>query len=66
MQKRPCPKSKFGIKATEDYYRQIRNECEDFVLYNVKVTTVYEILKNLVVASGIDQISANILKMVLQ
>ena len=44
-QKLPHPKNKFGIKTTEDYYKHIRNECEDFVLCSVDVTTVDKILK---------------------
>ena len=28
-------KIKYVIKATREYYNQIRNVCEDFVLYNV-------------------------------
>ena len=57
-------KNKFGIKTTEEYYKQVRNECDDFVLHSVDVTTVDKILKNLDVAkvSGIDQISAKFLK----
>ena len=37
--------TKFGIKTTEEYYTQIRNECEDFVLRNVDVTAVDKMLK---------------------
>ena len=42
----------------------IQNECENFVVHNIDVTTVDKILKNLGVAkaSGIDQISAKFLK----
>ena len=42
------------------HYKQIRNECANFVLHNVKVIAVDTILKNLVAAkdSGIDQIFA--------
>ena len=42
----------------------IQNECENFVVHNIDVTTVDKILKNLDVAkaSGIDQISAKFLK----
>ena len=29
---------KFGIKTTEDYYKQLRNEREDFALHIVEVT----------------------------
>ena len=59
-----CSKNKFGIKSTEQYYKQIRNKCEDFVLHNVDVTTIDKMLKNLdaAKASGIDQISARFLK----
>ena len=46
------------------YYKQIRNECEDFVLHSVDVTTVNKILKNLdlLKSSGTDQIFAKFLK----
>ena len=58
------PKNKFGMKTTEEYYKHIQNECEDFVLCNGDVTTVNKILKNLDVAKGygIDQISAKFLR----
>ena len=48
----------------EQYYKQILNECEYFVLHNIEITTVDKILKNLDVskASGADQISAKFLK----
>ena len=51
-------------KTTGEYYKHIRNKCEGFVLHNVDVTTVDEILKNLNVtkASEIYQISAKFLK----
>ena len=64
LQKLPRPESKFGIKTTEEYYKHIRNECEDLVLCNVDVKTVDIILKNLDVAkaSGTDQISSKFLK----
>ena len=64
MQKLPRPKNKFGIKTTEEYHKQNSNDCEDFVLRNVEVTTADKIFKNLDVAkaSGIDQISAKFLK----
>ena len=64
LQKLPHPKNKFGIKTTEEYQKYIRNACENFVLCNVDVTIVEKISKSLDVAkaSGIDQISANILK----
>ena len=61
LQKFLRPKKK---KTTGEYYKHIRNKCEGFVLHNVDVTTVDEILKNLNVAkaSGIYQISAKFLK----
>ena len=34
------PKKKFGIKTTREYYKQIRNKCEDFALHNVYITSV--------------------------
>ena len=40
-------KNKFGIKTIEGYYRQIRHECEDYVLHSVNVTTFDKNLKNL-------------------
>ena len=43
LHKLPCPKNKFGIKTTEECYKQIRNEYEYFVL---DVTTVNNIIKN--------------------
>ena len=48
--KLPRPKNKFGIKTTRDYYKEIRNKSEDFVLHNVDITSVEKILKNLYVA----------------
>ena len=68
LQKLPGPKTKFGIKITEDYYKQIRNECEDFVLHAVEVTTVDKNLKNLDVSKVLKQIRflPNFLNMVLQ
>ena len=47
-------------KTSEEYYKQIRNEYEDFVLLNVEVVTVEKILKNwdTTKAFGIDQISS--------
>ena len=62
LQKLSRSKNKFGRKTTAQYYKHIRNEC--FVLYNVDVTTVDKILKNLDVTkvSGIDQIFAKFLK----
>ena len=64
LQKLPPLKNKFGVETTEEYYKQIRSEYQDFVLHNVNVTTVDKILKNLDVAttSRIDQISAKSLK----
>ena len=63
LQKLPHPKNKFGVKTTEKYYNQIRNECEDFVLHNVNVTTIDKILKSLDIskAFGIDHISVKFL-----
>ena len=48
----------------EEYYKQIQNECEGFVFFNVEVTSVKKILKILDVAkaSRINQVSAKILK----
>ena len=62
--KLPRPKNKFGVKATREYYKEIRNKCEDFVLHNVDITSVEKILNNLGVAkaSRIDQIFARFLK----
>ena len=62
--KLPHPKNKFAIKTTTEYYKKVRNKCEDFVLHNVDITSVEKILKNLDVprTSGIDQISARFLK----
>ena len=48
----PRPKNKFGIQTTEEHYKQIRSECENFVLHNVDVTTVDKILKSLDVAKA--------------
>ena len=64
LQKLPRLKKKFGVKTPEEYYKHIRNECEDFVPRNVDITAIDKILKNLDVAqaSGIDQISAKCLK----
>ena len=67
LQTPPCPKNKFGIKTTEEHYKQIQNECEDLNLHNVRnvdVTTVNTISTNLdvVKSSGIDKISATFLK----
>ena len=64
LQKFRRPKNKFGIKTTEKYYRQIRNEEDDFVLHNVDVTAVDKTLKNLDVSKpfGIDHISFKFLK----
>ena len=63
-QKLPRPKYEFGIKITEESYKQFRNKLEDFVLHNVEVTTIDKILKNVDIdkALGIDQISAKFLK----
>ena len=64
MQKLPRSNNRFGIKTTEKCYKQIRNECDNFILDYVDVLTVYKILKNLDVTkpSEIDQISAKFLK----
>ena len=43
--KLPCPKNKFGIKTTGQYYKQTHNKDKDFVLHNVDVTSVEKILK---------------------
>ena len=58
------PKNKFAIKTTIEYYKQICNMCENFVLHNVVIISVEKILKNLDIAkdSGIDQISTRFLK----
>ena len=45
--KLPCPKNKFGIKTTGQYYKQIRNKGKDFVLHNLGVTSVEKILNML-------------------
>ena len=57
-------RNKFGIKTTEEYYKQNQNEWNGFVFNNVDVATVDKLLKNLNAAKafGIDQISANFLK----
>ena len=62
--KLPRPKRKFGIKTTREYYKEIRNKYEDFVLHNVDITSVEKILKNLNVGTvfGINQISTRFLK----
>ena len=52
LQKLPDTKNKFRIKTTKEYYKQIRNECEHFVLNNVDVTTADKILKNFDVAKA--------------
>ena len=64
LQKLPPPESEFGIKTAAEYYSQVQNECEDFVLHNVEVTTADKILRNLDVAKvcRIDQISPKFLK----
>ena len=47
------------FQTTEEYYKEVRDVCEDFVFRNVKVTLLEKILNNLDVAmaSRIDQIS---------
>ena len=64
LQKLPRSNNRFGIKTTEKCYKQIRNECDNFILDYVDVLTVYKILKNLDVTkpSEIDQTSAKFLK----
>ena len=39
LQKLPCPEN-YGIKTTGEYYKQIRNKCEDFILQNLDEITV--------------------------
>ena len=57
-------KNEFWIKSTEEDYKQIWNECEDFVFHNAELASVEKIFKNLDIAkaSRIDQISARFLK----
>lgn len=50
LKKPPRIKIKFGIKITEEYYEQMRKECEEFVLQHIDVTTIDKILKDLDVA----------------
>lgn len=50
LKKPPRIKIKFGIKITEEYYKQMRKECEEFVLQHIDVTTIDKILKDLDVA----------------
>ena len=52
------------INLESKLLKQIWDECEDFVLRNVEVTTVDKILKNLDIANtlGIDQIPATFFK----
>ena len=57
LQKLPQTIIKYEIKTNKEYYKQIQNECEDFVLHNVEVTISFEkILNKLDVAktSGVD------------
>ena len=63
LQKLPHPKNKLWIKIIEEYYKQIQNKRQDFILHNVEVTLVEMILKSWDVAkvSGIYQISAKFL-----
>ena len=35
------------MKSIRMYYKQVRNECEDFLLHNVDATKFDKILKNL-------------------
>ena len=62
--KLPRPKNKYGIKTTREYYKEICNKREEFVLHIADITSVEKILKNLDVAkaSRIDQSSARFLK----
>ena len=64
MQKPPCLINESKVKATKENHKQIRNECEVFVLDNAQVTSIEMILRNFYVnnISGKDQISANCLK----
>ena len=64
LQKLENPNNKFGIKTTEKYYKQVQNRCANFLLYNIKTTSVEKILNNLDLtkASRIYQISAKFLK----
>ena len=57
-------KNKFENETAEEYYEQIWNECDRFVLLNVYLTTDDKILKNLDAAksSEVDQLSAKFLK----
>ena len=50
LKKPPRIKIKFEIKITEEYYKQMRKECEEFVLQHIDVTTIDKILKDLDVA----------------
>ena len=43
LKKLPRLKNKFGIKTTDEYYKQIRKECVDFVLHSIDVTTIDKI-----------------------
>ena len=57
LQKLPQTIIKYEIKTNKEYYKQVQNECEDFVLHNVEVTISFEkILNKLDVAktSGVD------------
>ena len=50
LKKPPRIKIKFEIKITEEYYKQMRKECEEFVLQHIDVTMIDKILKDLDVA----------------
>ena len=50
----PRPKYKSAIKITEEYYKQIRNECVDFVPHNIDVTIIDKVLKNLMLPRHLD------------
>ena len=64
IEKYPRWKKIVEIKTFENYYMQIQNKCEDFVLHIVDLRSVEKILNDLNVAKffTIDQISAKFLK----
>ena len=57
-------RNEFWIKSTEEDYKQMWNEYENFVLHIIEIASVEKIFKNLDFpkASRIDQISFNLLK----
>ena len=57
-------KNEFWTKSTEEDYKQMWNEYDDFVLHIVEIASVEKIFKNLdfAKASRIDQISFKFLK----